>query len=629
MLDWLPQPDKTARLWLTSQEAASQETFRETFLRLADFGWQEPELRKLGRRFRRGLTQLSGSDATPGLGFTPVKLLVFANHTFKHFADTLTAVGIRDGLAIESTVVEHVNPLQWLNSETSPGRYDFVLFCARLLDSAMGDSFDVDGDGQSETASLLTEQLHVAKTVSQKLGARAIFELVPQEFTSPGGQIDLTLRQSARRKVMAYNLALADAAAAQGHLLLDLPRLIACFGWVKWWPGRYWHVGKIPVSDNCAPFYLSALSRILAATQGRSRRVLITDLDNTLWGGVIGDDGMAGIIVGQGSAVGEAYLAYQRFLIGLKNRGIVLCISSKNEMAAVLGPLNQHEDMLLRERDFTIIKANWQDKATNIKEIAATLNLALDSLVFIDDNPVERKLVREALPMVAVPELPEDRSQWTLLLSAAGYFESASLTKEDTERGRYYAEDAKREQVRSSSTDQEAFLRSLQMQLTVKGFDDVGRKRIAQLIGKSNQFNLTTRRYSEVEVAFLQADPGSVSLQARLVDMFGDNGIISCVIGSVVGNSLVIDLWVMSCRVIGRMVEQAMLLRLVREARRKNLKEIVGVYLESPKNAMVRDHYEKLGFNSKSTSNGRHEWILRISEFKQPTLPFALIVEDE
>jgi FkbH-like protein len=365
--------------------------------------------------------------------------------------------------------------------------------------------------------------------------------------------------------------------------------------------------------------------RIVAAQMGRSRRVLVLDLDNTLWGGIVGDDGIEGLALGTGSPLGESYAALQRMALACKERGILLCVSSKNDEAIALDAFRNHPEMILKEADIVAFRVNWDDKAANIKAIAGMIDLGLESFVFLDDNPAERKRVRDALPAVAVPELPDDPSEWISVVQAAGYFEQTSFSREDGLRGAMYKANARRAEQLERIGNHDDYLRSLDMTLSIAPFDQPGRKRIAQLFAKSNQFNLTTRRHGEGEVAALQANPDALTVQARLTDMFGDNGMISAVICLKNGRRWEIDSWIMSCRVLGRRVEEAILQYLVREARAAGASELIGRYLPTARNGLVRDHFAKLGFVSIGNEpDGETTWQLRVGDYADRELPMKI-----
>jgi FkbH-like protein len=301
-------------------------------------------------------------------------------------------------------------------------------------------------------------------------------------------------------------------------------------------------------------------------------------------------------LLGQGDATGEAHLEVQRTALALRQRGVVLAVSSKNTDEIARQPFAKHPEMLLREEHIAVFQANWQDKASNIRAIAEELKLGLDSMVFLDDNPVERELVRTLAPEVAVPELPSDPALYARTLLAAGYFESIGFSDEDKQRAELYRDNARRVALEKQTGDVDGYLASLDMRLTLQPFDDTGRARIAQLINKSNQFNLTTRRYTEADVARLQHDPEAFTLQVRLADTFGDNGMISVLICRRTEDVWDIDTWLMSCRVLGRRVEQAVLAELVEQARGRGVRKLMGSYVPTEKNQLVENHYEKLGF---------------------------------
>jgi FkbH-like protein len=354
----------------------------------------------------------------------------------------------------------------------------------------------------------------------------------------------------------------------------------------------------------------------------------VLDLDNTLWGGVIGDDGLDGIVLGNGSAKGEAFLAVQRFALALHGRGVVLAVSSKNQDEIARLPFRSHAEMLLKESDISVFQANWQDKASNLRVIAEKLNIGTDALVLLDDNPAERALVRREMPEVAVPEVSADPTDYPRLLAWAGYFDAVSLSREDAERGRYYEQNARRAELASSATDMDGYLASLDMEMTVSPFGPQGRSRIHQLINKTNQFNLTTRRYSEHQVEAFEIDPQALTFQIRLRDSFGDNGMISVVIGVADGETLEIDTWLMSCRVLNRGVETAVLGVLAAAARARGFSALRGVYAATAKNGLVRAHYQRLGFTRSGGDEERSVWVLPLGGFADTSKHIRVFVKD-
>lgn len=326
--------------------------------------------------------------------------------------------------------------------------------------------------------------------------------------------------------------------------------------------------------------------------------------------------------------MGEAYLKVQQTALALRERGVVLAVSSKNDDNVARSAFRAHPEMLLKEQDIAVFQANWQDKASNLKAIAQALNIGLNSLVFLDDNPVERAQVREALPEVAVPELPDDPAFYAQTLLAAGYFEAVAFTDEDRKRANQYQSNAERAQALGAATDLGSYLGSLQMRAIFSSFDSVGRKRITQLINKTNQFNLTTRRYTESDVTAFEQGRSGLTLQVRLIDRFGDNGMISVVVCRTDGADWLIDTWLMSCRVLNRSLEQTTLNFLVSRAREAGVRALIGEYLRTERNGMVKDHYARLGFTPIEVEEHRSLWRLEVDSFVPVDTPIEVVIAE-
>jgi FkbH-like protein len=422
-------------------------------------------------------------------------------------------------------------------------------------------------------------------------------------FGSPANMIDV------------INQRLRAVAQTEDANILSLDERVQQDGLLSWFAPSLWHRAKQEVTPAAAPFYGELVLRIIDAQRGNSSKCLVLDLDNTLWGGVIGDDGLTNIELGQGSAGGEAFVAFQTWVKALSQRGVILAVCSKNDERNALEPFEKHPDMVLRRDDIAAFVANWDDKAANIRRIALNLNIGIDSLVFVDDNPFERNIVRRELPMVKVPELPEDPSFWATRIADAGYFEALDITKEDIDRRQLYQAAKVLSDGVVPTTDVEGYLKSLNMRLIWSRFTPVAMKRVTQLINKTNQFNLTTCRYTDAETAAMLEDPSVLGLHLRLIDRYADHGIISVIIGRDGGDGeLDIDTWLMSCRVLGRGIEQASLAVLAAEARRSGFRTLVGHYRPTRKNDMVRDHYLGLGFKSRATNDGLTSWHLQLED---------------
>lgn len=342
---------------------------------------------------------------------------------------------------------------------------------------------------------------------------------------------------------------------------------------------------------------------IIRSIRGEIKKCLILDLDNTLWGGVIGDDGLGGIQIGS-LGIGEAFSDFQMWVKQLQLRGVILAVCSKNEEKAALEPFLQHADMVLKKDDIAVFIANWENKADNIRKIQAILNIGFDSMVFLDDNPVERKIVRENIPDILVPDLPEDPAEYLSFVSSLNLFETASVSANDSERTKQYQEESLRMQKKFSFVNEDEFLKSLHMKCVVRRFEKLETPRIAQLSQRSNQFNLRTVRLTEEDVDKIIASDKYQARYFKLSDQYGDYGLVSFVILEIINeNQVLIHSWLMSCRVLKRGLENLVLNEIVAIARELNMKKILGEFIPTRKNDLVKDHYTNLGFNPTDKDN--------------------------
>lgn len=395
----------------------------------------------------------------------------------------------------------------------------------------------------------------------------------------------------------------------------DINYLSAKIGLEKWHDNQMWYGYKYAQSFETIPELAKNLSNIIKSIYGKTKKALVLDLDNTLWGGIIGDDGIHNIKIGTETAIGEAYTEFQKYIQKLKNRGIVLAISSKNEDAIAREGLNKKE-MILKEKDFFCIKANWQPKYLNINNISKEINIGLDSVVFMDDNPAEREIVKQNLKNVSVPEIGDNIANYIDYLDNNGYFEVSGLSTEDFKREEYYKLNKERADIQSSYLNYEEFLKSLDMVADIAEIKLDQYDRVAQLTNKTNQFNLTTKRYSLSDIEKIANNESNLIVCGRLKDKFGDNGLISIIIGKIKHNEFHIDLWLMSCRVLKRDMEKAMFDYILEYCKKNNIKKIIGYYKKTNKNMMVENHYKELGFINVEKSGLDTKWEL-IVEKKQ------------
>jgi FkbH-like protein len=411
--------------------------------------------------------------------------------------------------------------------------------------------------------------------------------------------------------------------------ICDAEYLSGYLGKQVWFDEPAWYNAGQGFGFKALNLLSRSLSSMIAGLMGKSKKCLVLDLDNTLWGGVVGDAGVEGISLGRGNPVGEAFVDFQAYCRRLRERGVLLAVCSKNNLDIARAPFESHPEMVLKLEDISVFVANWDDKATNIRKISADLNLGLDSFVFVDDNPAERALVRQFLPEVAVPELPDDPALFGRTIDHRNYFETWALTSEDLSRAGYYAADCKRKEAIAHAMDLPEFLTSLQQVCTVGAFDEINLQRTVQLTNKTNQWNLTTRRMTESEVRLVMSDPAYYTLWVRHRDKFGDSGLISVLIARQFEDVLDIEIWLMSCRVIKRGVEDCVFQELIGEARRRGVTVIRGMYRPTAKNAMVSNLYGDLGFQCAARDeNGATLWELKLSE-KVNQRPYYIELEKQ
>lgn len=414
--------------------------------------------------------------------------------------------------------------------------------------------------------------------------------------------------------ITKLNLKFSEYAEEHENFFInDINYQSAQYGLDKWQDNFYWYMYKYALSLYAIPTLAFNVANIIKAIYGKNKKGFVLDLDNTLWGGIIGDDGVENIALGQETAEGEAYLEFQEYIKEHKQLGILLNINSKNNEENALAGL-ERSDSVLKKDDFIVIKANWNPKSKNILEISNELNLGVDSLVFVDDNPAERAIINQYVKDVVTPEMTSVDT-YIKTIDRQGFFEVVNISKDDLNKNEMYKQNAERNKLMTQYEDYDDYLRSLNMQATIRNFIPMYMSRIAQLTNKSNQFNLTTKRYTQSEIEEVAADENYITLYGKLEDIFGDNGVVSVVIGKIDDYKLHIDLWIMSCRVLKRDMEFAMMDSLVKKAKEKQIKEIYGYYYPTAKNKMVKDFYELQGFEKiKEDEQGNTIWKYNIVE---------------
>lgn len=397
------------------------------------------------------------------------------------------------------------------------------------------------------------------------------------------------------------------AQSTEDFYINDIDYLSAEFGLSRWQSSSYWHLYKYAMNLEAIPLVAKSVADIIKSIYGKNKKLIALDLDGTLWHGIIGEDGVDGIEIGNETASGQLHLEFQKYLKDLQSIGVIFSVNSKNNLPNALAGLN-HPDGILKPEDFVSIKANWNSKDQNLIETSEELSLGLDSFVFVDDTEFEREIVRENLPMVAVPEF-ESAEDFLPMIDRSGFFEVTKISTEDLNRTEQYKIKQQAENFRSQFKNYDEYLSSLQMTAEIKKFEPMYFSRITQLVNKTNQFNLTTKRFSESEIRTMAEDPSFICLQGRLKDRFGDYGIVSLMIGHILGDEVSIDLFLMSCRVLNRNFENKMIEKFFDEAKSRNVKTIIGKYFPTKKNSMVKDLYSKFGFEKVFEDEEKSEWI--------------------
>lgn len=614
---WLPKPEYSPAETLRGCTQADEGTWR-VLVSLAQTQLSNLEILQVDRCLRRLFPDRPPAWLTaPG---TRLKLL--GTSTFDHLLPFLRVGALRHGLWLTTSTGDYGQCTLQAGDEG----HDTVLLAHDARTLLAGLNAAASASEAEDEGERIAQRIVAAWRDAQAAGCGVIQQTILPVFPSVFGNAEHRLPGSRAAAVERLNLRLQTLADAEGVDLVAVHRHAAQEGLAAWHDPALWHRAKQEIHPGAAPLYGDLVARVIGARQGRSRKVLVLDLDNTLWGGVIGDDGIAGIVLGQGSAAGEAFVEFQHFVRDLSRRGVILAVSSKNEEASARRPFEAHPDMVLRLADIACFAANWTDKAANLRAISERLAIGLDAFVFVDDNPAERALVRRELPMVAVPELPDDPSGYPALLGDAGFFEATRLSDEDRHRSEQYQANRLRRSVEPASvTDMAGYLSSLDMLLHWGAVDAASLPRVVQLINKSNQFNLTTRRTTDAALAESLRNRRAVSLQLRLVDRFGNNGLIAVVLARHDGEGLRVTDWLMSCRVLKRGVEAATFNVLLAEARRVGARHLLGTFRPTGKNAMVSDHYRTLGFDLLATEeDGTTQWGMAVDAASLLPVPMRI-----
>lgn len=465
-----------------------------------------------------------------------------------------------------------------------------------------------------EQASLADMRIDFVRSLAENVSGKIIYYNYPEIDNTAFGSYSNKVQSSFIYQLRKLNFELMNLAQSIPNLFIcDIATLQNTYGRRWMFDSAVYVNTEMLLSIDALPLVAERTLDIVCAVEGQFKKCLILDLDNTLWGGVVGDDGWEGIQIGHGLGIGKAFTEFQEWIKVLKNRGIILAVCSKNDEDKAKEAFEKNPEMVLRLDDISVFVANWENKADNIRTIQSILNIGFDSMVFLDDNPFERNLVRENIPEICVPELPEDPGDYLEYLYSLNLFETASYSSNDKDRTRQYQVEAQRVSAARKFTDEKEFLRSLGMKSEVTGFNAFNIPRVAQLSQRSNQFNLRTVRYTEEDITSMERSSDFATFSFTLEDKYGDNGLICVVIMKTLPEeqALFIDTWFMSCRVLKRGMEHFTLNTLVAWAKGHNYKKIIGEYIPTKKNSMVAQHYPSLGF----TSLGDNRFALDVESY--------------
>lgn len=557
---------------------------------------RRPDYALLGKAARLLDRLVAKGAAVPG---RKVRVGIVSSSTTELMPPPLRLLAARDGLVAEVYAAPYGTYRQELMDPASglhKFKPDFIVVALHWRDAGL-EPLGNAPDAADRMVGELEQLWAAAQRVTPCTILQHAFDFPPHESAGL-----LSAREAGgRAQVLAeVNLRLWHA-RTPGVVIVDCPRLAAQAG-AAWSDEALWHVAKQHPAAPALPLLADRYVRLMAARLGLAKKVLVLDLDNTLWSGVVGEDGPHDLKVGPPDALGEAHAALQRYALELKQRGVLLAVCSKNNDADAREPFRVTPGMVLKEDDFAVFLANWDEKPANLREIARRLNLGTDSLVLVDDNPLERAKVRRELPEVAVVDLPADPAGFVGALDRGGYFEALTLSAEDVARHSAYQANASRAALQADASDVAGFLRRLDLRMHHGPFNDAVHDRVVQLLNKTNQFNLTTRRHGAAAVAALRANPAAWTQYFRLVDCYGDNGIVGLVVAqpAEAADSWEIDTLLLSCRVLGRQAEDFMVATLLAAAQARGITRVRGRYVPTAKNGLVAGLLLRLGFVEES-----------------------------
>lgn len=547
--------------------------------------------------------------------FKKLKIALLADCASQHFKKALVGAGVANNLNLEVWEAEYDALESYVydtSSELYTNEFDYIFIFQSPLKLYTKYSREELKEGFASNKVQFLQ--NILASIKERTKAKVLLTNFAEIDDAVFGNYANKTTRSFLYQVRKLNLAIMEIACSEKNLfVVDVNKLVSSKGFEQAFdPKLYIHADLVFNLDFLALIAINT-AKMVAAIQGSFKKCVILDLDNTLWGGIIGDDGLENIQIGD-LGLGKAFTNLQIWLRNLKERGIILAVSSKNNESIAKEAFEKHPGMVLRLEDISVFAANWETKVDNILFIQSILNIGFDSMVFLDDNPFERNIVRQNIPDITVPELPEDPAEYLPFLQSLNLFETASFSGEDSVRTKQYQEEAGRVALQKRFNSEAEYLESLNMVATAEPVNNFTCPRVAQLSQRSNQFNLRTIRYTEDDIARIMAAPNHYTLAVSLIDSYGDYGLISAVIlERISAEEIFIDTWIMSCRVLKRGVESYVLNRIVEIAKENGFKFIIGEYIATAKNGLVKDHFKQLGFEQMGDTN---KWRLDVDSFK-------------
>lgn len=563
----------------------------------------------------KSFKDLKDNLKTDSSSFPVVKVALMGDTATQFLAVALKGMAIERRLALNMFEAEY-NQIERQVMDPSSDLYqldaDFcIIFQSthKLLDK-------FNRTKPEERKYLADERIAFVEMICQNISAKIVYYNYPEIDDAVFGNFSNKTEESFIYQTRKLNFELMKLAQRNsGFYICDLASIQNQIGRNSLFNASIYICADMVLSIDALPLISSRTLDLICAVKGNFKKCLILDLDNTLWGGVIGDDGMEGIQLGHGLGIGKAYVEFQQWIKKIKERGVIIAIDSKNTESVAKEPFEKHPEMVLRLDDIAVFIANWENKADNIRQIQSILNIGFDSMVFLDDNPFERNMVRENVSKIVVPELPNDPADYLEFLYSSNLFETVSYSAGDKDRTKQYQVEAQRALTQKKFTNEDDFLKSLDMISVVEGLTKFNTPRVAQLTQRSNQFNLRTVRYTEADIERMQSDKDYHCFNFTLEDKFGDNGLIAVVIMKTFDNeTLFVDSWLMSCRVLKRGMEEFTLNTIIEYAKTAGFKKIIGEYIPTSKNAMVADHYLRLGFNP--VDNMDNKFVIDVHKYK-------------